>query len=170
MQANGNGTSGELSDLRNYLISRLLWNPELDDQKLIKEFVELHHGSAAPPILEYIEMLHDNAEKSAVHPNCFPKPEEVGLRPEIARKALDYFNRALELADNDAVRARVEKASICAYRTMIDAGGLLTKAELKPIVDSYVELCQRYEMTFAAEHKEAATFFEELRSRVKDAS
>ena len=169
MQANGNGTSGELSDLRNYLISRLLWNPELDDQKLIKEFVELHYGFAAQPILEYIEMLHGNAEESGVHPNCFPKPEEVGLRPEIARKALGYFNRALKLADNDAVRARVEKASICAYRAMIEAGGATAKAELKPLVDRYVELCQRYELTFAAEHKEAAAFFEELKQRVKDA-
>lgn len=169
MQANGNGTSGELSDLRNYVISRLLWNPELDDQKLIEEFVELHYGSAAKLILEYIEMLHDNAEESGVHPNCFPKPEEVGLRPEIARKALDYFNRALELADNEAVCARVEKASICAYRAMIEAGGVTAKAELKPLVDRYVELCQRYEMTFAAEHKEASTFFEELKQRVKDA-
>jgi len=132
--------------------------------------VELHYGSAAKPILEYIEMLHDNAEESGVHPNCFPKPEEVGLRPEIARKALGYFYRALELADNDVVRARVEKASICAYRALIDAGGLSTKAELEPIVDRYIELCQRYEMTFAAEHMEAITFFEELKQRPKDAS
>ncbi len=170
MQANGNGTSGELSDLRNYVISRLLWNPSLDDQKLIVEFVKLHYKSAAQPILDYIEMLHDNAEESGVHPNCFPKPEEVGLRPEIARKALDFFNRALELAGDEAVRARVEKASICAYRAMIEAGGALTKAELKSIVDRYVALCLRYEMTFAAEHKESSQFFEELKQRVKDAS
>jgi hypothetical protein len=170
MQANGNGTSGELSDLRNHVISRLLWNPSLDDQKLIVEFVKLHYKSAAEPILDYIEMLHDNAEESGVHPNCFPKPEEVGLRPEIARKALDYFNRALELADDEAVRARVEKASICAYRAMIEAGGALTKAELKSLVDRYIELCQRYDMTYAAEHKESSPFFEELKQRVKDAS
>jgi len=170
MQANGNGTSGELSDLRNYVISRLLWNPSLDDQKLIVEFVKLHYKSAAQPILDYIEMLHDNAEESGVHPNCFPKPEEVGLRPEIARKALDYFNRALKLARDEAVRARVEKASICAYRAMIEAGGALTKAELKSIVDRYIELCQRYDMTYAAEHKESSQFFEELKQRVKDAS
>jgi hypothetical protein len=170
MQANGNGTSGELSDLRNYVVSRLLWNPSLDDQKLIVEFVKLHYKSAAQPILDYIEMLHDNAEESGVHPNCFPKPEEVGLRPEIARKAFDFFNRALKLADDEAVRARVEKASICAYRAMIEAGGALTKAELKSIVDRYIALCQRYDMTYAAEHKEASQFFEELKQRVKDAS
>jgi hypothetical protein len=170
MQANGNGTSGELSDLRNYVISQLLWNPCLDDQKLIEEFVQLHYKSAAQPILDYIEMLHDNAEESGVHPNCFPKPKEVGLRPEIARKTLDFFNRALELAHDEAVCARVEKASICAYRAMIEAGGALTKVELKSLVDHYIALCQRYDMTYAAEHKESSQFFEKLKQRVKDAS
>ncbi|MBS7614645.1 DUF4838 domain-containing protein [Candidatus Bathyarchaeota archaeon] len=127
MQANGNGTSGELSDLRNYLISRMLWNPNLDDQKLIVEFVQLHYKTAAQPILEYISMLHDNAEKLGVHPGCFPKPEEVGLNPEVARKALEYFDKALKLASDEEARARVEKASICAYRAMIKAGEPMTK-------------------------------------------
>jgi hypothetical protein len=119
--------------------------------------------------LDYIEMLHNNAEESGVHPNCFPKPEEVGLRPEIARKALEFFKRALELARDEDVRARVEKASICADRAMIEAGDVLTKAELKFLIDCYIVLCQRYGMTYAAEHKEASQFFEELKQRVKDA-
>jgi len=167
MQANGNGTSGELSDLRNYLIARMLWNPHLDDQATVVEFVRLHYRGAAQPILDYIKMLHDNAEESGVHPNCFPKPEEVGLRPEIARKALDYFSQALKLADDETVRARVEKASICAYRAMIEAGSPMSESERKAIVDHYIELCKRYNMTYASERKEASQFFEELRGRAK---
>ncbi len=167
MQANGNGTSGELSDLRNYLISRMLWNPSLDDQKLIVEFIHLHYKAAAQPILEYINMLHDNAEKLGVHPGCFPKPEEVGLNLKIARQALEYFDKALKLASNEEVRARVEKASICAYRAMIEAGGPMLKEELKSIIDRYIVLCQRYDMTYAAEHKKSTEFFEELRQRIQ---
>jgi len=105
-----------------------------------------------------------------VHPGCFPKPEEVGLRPEIARKVLEYFNRALELAPNETIRARVEKASICAYRAMIEAGGSMTNAELKSIIDHYITLCQRYDMTYAAELKKSSQFFEELKQRVLDNS
>jgi len=165
MQANGNGTSGELSDLRNYLIARMLWDPHLNDQGIIVEFVRLHYKSAAQPILDYIKMLHDNAEQSGVHPNCFPKPEEVGLRPEIARKGLEYFNEALRLADDETIRARVEKASICVYRAMIEAGGPMSDAERKSIIDRYISLCKSYNMTYAAEHKEASQFFEELKHR-----
>ncbi|MFC1718082.1 DUF4838 domain-containing protein, partial [Candidatus Poribacteria bacterium] len=161
MQANGNGLTGEISDLRNYLMSQILWNPDYDDQAVLEEFVRLHYKNAAQPILDYIKMFHDNGEQMGINPGCFPKPAEVGLTPEITRKIFDYFEQALALADDEAVRARVEKASICAYRAMIEAGDL-EDAERKAIIDQYITLAQRYGMTHAAEHKQASVFFEEL--------
>jgi len=163
MQANGNGTSGELSDLRNYIISRMIWNPNFDDKAIREEFIRLHYKGAAQPMLDYIEMLHDNAEESGLHPGCFPSPEEDGLSPEISRKVCDYFEQALELADDETVHARVEKASICAYRAMIDAGGPMEDAERKALIDQYITLCQRHNMTYASERQQASAFFEELR-------
>ena len=78
MQANGDGLSGEFSDLRNYLIARMMWNPELDDGMVLSEFVRLHYKNAAQPILDCINMFHDNAEESKLHPRCFPSPDDVG--------------------------------------------------------------------------------------------
>ncbi|MCZ6679760.1 MAG: DUF4838 domain-containing protein [Candidatus Poribacteria bacterium] len=167
MQANGNGLTGELCDLRNYIMGRMIWNPDLDDSHLCEEFVRLHYRSAAQPILDYINMLHDNAEAKGVHPNCFPSPEEVGLNPEISQKALDYFEQALALADDDVVRARVEKASICAYKAMLVAGGERTDAARAQLVDSYISLCQRYEMTHAAEHQLASDYFKALKNELQ---
>ncbi len=37
MQANGNGLTSEFSDLRNYLISHLIWDPYLDSDALLNE-------------------------------------------------------------------------------------------------------------------------------------
>lgn len=162
MQANGNGNSGELCDLRNYLIARMLWNPELDDQEVIEEFVKLHYKGAAQVILDYINMLHDNAEQMGVNPGCFPKPAEVGLTPEVAQKTFDFFKKAMELADDETVKARVEKASICSYRAMLEAGEL-EDSERKALIDDYIELCHRHNMTRASEHKDAETFFKELK-------
>ena len=74
-----------------------------------------------------------------------------------------YFNKALELAADDTVKARVEKASICAYRAMIEAGGDM--ADREAIIDRYIDLCKRYNMTMAAETKPAEVFFEELKKK-----
>jgi hypothetical protein len=152
MQANGNGLSGELSDLRNYLIARLIWNPGLDDRAVLQEFLDLHYQGAAGPILESIDTFHDHAEASGVHPNCFSSPDDVALRPDVARDMLAAYQRALHLAENEAIRARVAKASICAYRAMIEAGGPMPEQERQAIIERYIALARRYNLTHVNEH------------------
>src|SRR3989339_571938 len=56
------GMSSELSDLKNYVTSRLLWDPNQSGVELRNEFLRLHYGKAAPPILRYLNLLHDKAE------------------------------------------------------------------------------------------------------------
>ena len=165
MQANGNGLTGEFSDLRNYLISQLIWNPHLDADAHLNEFVSLHYEAAAPPILEYINFLHDNVEARGLHPRCFPTPEDVGLDAESAQTIFDYFQQALVLAEKPEIRARVEKASIPAYKAVIVAGGEMPSQKRQTLIDEYITLCQRYNMSHAAETQAAEAYFEELRSQ-----
>ncbi|MCY3742387.1 MAG: DUF4838 domain-containing protein [Candidatus Poribacteria bacterium] len=165
MQANGNGLSGEFSDLRNYLISHLIWDPHLDADALLNEFVNLHYEAAAPAILEYITFLHDNVETRGLHPRCFPTPEDVGLDAESAQAVFDYFQQALALADKPEIRARVEKAAIPAYKAMLVAGGEMPSEERLTLIDEYIALCERYNMSHAAETQAAEAYFEELRSQ-----
>ena len=165
MQANGNGLTGEFSDLRNYLISHLIWDPHLDAEALLNEFVNLHYETAAPAILEYITFLHDTVESKGLHPRCFPTPEDVGLDAESAQKVFDYFQQALTLAEKPEIRGRVEKASIPAYKTMLVAGGDMASEKRQTLIDAYIALCERYNMSHAAETQAAEAYFEELRNQ-----
>ena len=165
MQANGNGLTGEFSDLRNYLISHLIWDPHLDADALLNEFVNLHYEAAAPAILEYITFLHDNVESRDLHPRCFPTPEDVGLDAESAQKVFDYFQQALVLAEKPEIRGRVEKAAIPAYKAMLVAGGDMESQKRQTLIDEYIALCERYNMSHAAETQAAEVYFEELRNQ-----
>ena len=165
MQANGNGLTGEFSDLRNYLLSHLIWNPHLDSEVLLNEFVNLHYETAAPAILEYISFLHDNVEARGLHPRCFPTPEDVGLDAESAQTVFAYLQQALALAEKPEIRARVEKASIPAYKAMLVAGGDMESQKRQTLIDEYITLCERYNMSHAAETQAAEAYFEELRSQ-----
>ena len=49
-----NNNPEELHTLRTYLWAKTLWNPDLDVNTVIKEFVEDYYGKAAPAIMEYI--------------------------------------------------------------------------------------------------------------------
>ena len=163
MQANGNGLTGEFSDLRNYLISHLIWDPHLDADTLLNEFVDLHYEAAAPPILEYITFLHDNVEARGLHPRCFPTPEDVGLDAESSQTIFDYFQQALALAERSEIRARVEKAAIPAYKAMLVAGGEAASDKRRTRIEEYIALCERYNMSHAAETQAAEVYFAELR-------
>jgi len=178
MQANGNGNCGEMCDLRNYVMAHCLWRPGADSWQLAEEFCRLHYGKAAQPILDYLAMIHENAEARNRHPQCYPDADNVGLTPAIAEKAVALFAQALTATDNDTVRARVEKASIPAYKAKVllaqgawslgdDGRYRLTPDEdYRKALERYVALCEKYGMTMASEHEPAAGYLTALKERL----
>ncbi|MEW6752147.1 MAG: DUF4838 domain-containing protein [Candidatus Latescibacterota bacterium] len=162
MQANGDGRTGELCDLRNYMIGRMLWDPEQDYHSLMCDFCELHYGPASNAMLDYITMLHDNAEERDVHPNCFPSAADVGLDAEVSRRIMGHFDRALAAAPEAEIRSRVERAWISAHRACIETQAWADAAERQQIIARYVELARRHGMTRAAEGRPAEDFFATL--------
>ena len=109
MQAAGNAQNTELCELRNYLISRLLWDPTLDDRKVIDEFVTLHYGKAADKVKAYLSLIGDTARRSGIHQNCFGPATSYGINAAVARQGLKLLEEGMALAENDDVRQRVEK-------------------------------------------------------------
>jgi hypothetical protein len=121
MQAAGNAQNTELCELRNYLISRLLWDPALDDRKLILEFVRLHYGQAAAKVQAYLSLLGATARRSGVHQNCFGSAASYGIDAAAARQALELLNEGMAHAENEEVKRRVEKVSIAPRTVLIDS-------------------------------------------------
>ncbi len=178
MQANGNGNSGEFCDLRNYVMARCLWDPSLDSWDLVEEFCRLHYAEAAGPILEYLTYIHDVAEAADAEPGCFGIPQEFGLTREVSQKALGYFDAALAATKDPEVQARVEKASICAYRAMIETGSAYAYADgrarlvfpegYEHVPGRYIELCGKHNMTRATEHQAVGDYIAGLKQFTGD--
>ena len=53
----------EMQALRFYLISRILWRPELDGRETIEEFCGLYYKDAAGDVLRYIDLVNDEYAK-----------------------------------------------------------------------------------------------------------
>jgi len=160
MQAAGNALGAELSDLRNYVMANLLWDPTKSGRRLVDEFLDLHYGRGAEPIRRFINLTHDQALDSGLHPNCFGRAKDYAIDESVAQSGLDAFAEATELAENNAVRDRVEKASICAYRAAIEPIWYLTDdssvdpvlaKRMKPLVKRFLALCQKHGVTHASE-------------------
>ena len=120
------------------------------------EFLNLHYGRSADPIRRFINLVHDHAQASGLATGCGGQAKDFAIDESIARAGLDAFDEAMKLADSDAVRGRVEKASICAYRAAIEPVNRFddpsqVDAELalrmRPLVKRWIELCHKYSVT-----------------------
>ncbi|MDQ6480081.1 DUF4838 domain-containing protein [Dyadobacter sp. LHD-138] len=103
---------GEFTELRAWVFSQLMWNPERDGQALIDEFVTNVYNNAAPYISQYIKMMHDQVKSDSTHFSIWEDPEDVNyLNLHTIRKADSLFMRAREVAVKDpALLKRVERA------------------------------------------------------------
>jgi sugar phosphate isomerase/epimerase len=128
----------------------------------MNEFLDLHYAEAAEPIRKYIQRIHDKAEASGKHHNCFGNLNDYGLDETDAQAGLDAFADAIDLAKSDAVRSRVERASICAYRAAIEPVWYKKRGPLKPelaeqmrpLVKRFFELCDNHQVDRPRETRE----------------
>ncbi len=110
--SNMQGGGGEFEELRAYFVAKMIWNPDLDPDGVIDDFMNGYYGSAAPPIRDYFNMLHDKVRNDHIHMHLYSGPEAGYLTPEIIQQAAAYFEMAEGLADNDEILARVRKAKL----------------------------------------------------------
>lgn len=104
----------DLPELRAYLLSKLMWNPEQDENKIIQEFLEGFYGPAAPHVAEYLALM-----KSAIagHPEfkliCYQSSTLQWLSDEKLVAAWNAFEKAKEkVASEPKYRERVEFAAL----------------------------------------------------------
>ena len=57
-QANYQSIGGEFSDLKAWVLSKLLWNPYQDTRELVSQFINDYYGEAAPYIQRYFDLSH----------------------------------------------------------------------------------------------------------------
>ena len=66
--ADGCGDHGEFAELKVYLRSKLLWDPDQDVPTLLDKFFRGYYGAAAPFVKEYFTRLHAQADDPAAKP------------------------------------------------------------------------------------------------------
>jgi hypothetical protein len=115
--------------------------------------MRLYYGRAAGPIQEFLDYDEADVAKTCRHDNW---PD---LNPKVAERGMMLFAEAMQLAENETVRTRVEKASLCVYRAAIDPVWNRMMQDtivplpsdeagrMKPLVDKFFSLCKKYKVT-----------------------
>jgi len=103
----------EMAELRAWVLAKLLWNPSLDGQALIDEFIAGYYGPAGPYIKDYLQITHDAVEASGDHLGCFSQHTAKFLSFETLSKGWERLKAAEEtVMDNPDLRFRVQVAQL----------------------------------------------------------
>jgi hypothetical protein len=103
----------EMAELRAWVLAKLLWNPSLDGQKLIDEFIDGYYGHAASHITDYLNVIHDAVEASEDWLGCFEKNTAKFLSFDTLSKGWEHLKVAEEaVSDNPELRFRVQVAQL----------------------------------------------------------
>lgn len=143
---------GGFTALRTYLAARVLWNPHIDGQAVIDEFLTLYYREAAPYVREYIALEKATAEKHGAVITCYDpgwwldagfvrqgrtllaKAGAVAASPEV-RERVKWLSLVIEyaamscppetrIADGMIQLTRPEAMSVSAYLQLLEATGV----------------------------------------------
>lgn len=104
---------GDFSELRQYLLAKLMWNTDIDIEATTADFLRGFYGKAAPFVAKYLNLLAGYQSKSNSNLDIYSGPVQARntfLMPE----AMDQYDKLLEQASNaveadSVLKLRVQK-------------------------------------------------------------
>jgi hypothetical protein len=110
-QAAYQSRGGEFAELRAYLISKLLWDPECNTESVINDFMYGYYGRSGQYVRQYFDLLH-NRLSNETHIHLGLRPDDILFSDQFIRQAEKIFDQAEAVADNEEIRQRVEMARL----------------------------------------------------------
>lgn len=154
----------ENAEMRTYLLSRQLWDKDVDLLALAKKYVAVVYGDAAGLVEEYMDLQNGAMIESGVDLSLYdnPKKHKNGyLAPKLTDKYLELTEKMLEVAENsDTVNVKaVEMLRVNAlYAKMTDTSWDY-KAK-KATFEEFKALSEKYNFTKSGEIVEMSRFVE----------
>ena len=103
--------SCELREMRTWLLSKLMWNPDADVDALIRDFTEGYYGPAGRYVRDYLALEERILRRPGVHGNCYVHPSDTMFTDEFISEGRRIFAEAkAAVADNQELYNRVETA------------------------------------------------------------
>ena len=158
------GGGGEFSELRSYVLAKLLWNPKTDVKKAIEEFTDAVYAEAGPKVREYIELLHAPARSDPkMHATLYLPPKQSGwFSGEFVKQAEALFAEGLAAVKDEAARKRLRKAALpIDYLQVLRADPGTPQREKR--LAAFLAACKEFGITNTSEHTGLEEFAKKLK-------
>ena len=112
-QGDAGCAAGDFVRLRNWIISKLLWNPDLDPSVLEEEFLTGYYSPRVGALLRrYLDVLKQSALESNILLRCYHDCTSDWLSPEALVEATKLMDQAIAAAEEDEQQDPVRYAGL----------------------------------------------------------
>jgi hypothetical protein len=101
--AYGPGGGGSDAELRSYVMGKLLWDPSVDSDALVNEWLAGVYGPAAKPMRGWFDLLHAKARPPEQHFFIYSPPTVHYLSADVVAQGDKLFDEAEKLVAGNAV-------------------------------------------------------------------
>jgi len=159
-QGNGRSVSGELGELRGYLLTKLMWEPYGNVDEWMNDFLVGYYGQGASAIRAYIDMLEKHVTENLVHVGIYNHPE-VYLPDELVKKAEILWNRA-QLAEGDGpAKERIARSRM--QLRYVQLRRMRNNPDRARLVEEFISDVHRFGITYLQEGRPLEISFSVLR-------
>jgi hypothetical protein len=158
---------GEFAELRTYLISKLLWDPNQNVDTLMNDFLNGYYGAAGKSIRQYIDQMRDALAASDQILRIFGSPNEAA-NSYLTQPLIDNYKKLFDEAEsavadstdilervkiarlplNFAIIEQAKKIFYGEHGTFVNEGDKwVVNPEIRSMVDPFVDLCIRQGVT-----------------------
>jgi hypothetical protein len=110
----------DFGQMRVWVLGHLLWDPSLDQETLMMDFLNGYYGAAGIHLRQYLQFIHDTFQKSGKTVSCFTKKSVHWLSIADIIKAEKFFDSALKAVESDEVLTeRVRRSRISLYNAAL---------------------------------------------------
>jgi hypothetical protein len=153
---------GELSELRAWLLARLLWNPSINYDDAMNYFLNHYYGKAGPYIKEYISSTTASLLKSGIPLTVYDSVSKHSagfLAPSSLAQYNQIFDNAEKAVNDNAIlldRVKIARLSLmyamletykavtAKNRSNVNAISYTNNKSPQDLLDEFVQLCKKY--------------------------
>jgi len=132
-EGNYQSVSPDMTEMRTWLLAKLLWNPDFNVMDGIYEFTEAVYGPAAPEIREYVETVIKRVQEGNIHFGIYEQPDIDYFDPATLAKAQELIAAAQAKELTLSQRIYVEKVALSIEFTTVGQDVMKGKIDVERI-------------------------------------
>ena len=145
---------GDMSELRTWLVSKLMWNPDANVDSLMHTFVDGYYGAAAPYIYQYLKLQEGALLGSRTPLWIYDSPvthKDGMLNPTLRRTYNRLFDDAERaVAADSALLARVQRSRLSLQYSELEierSSPGMDPGRINEMLDTFDTRAARYGLT-----------------------